>query len=193
MVGSLSPFFTLEAQGRMFHITRRVLITAACTLVLAGSAASAGQNREAQPPVPARAMTRDTAGDRSATRIVGTVWTADSTPIPMARVRLRNMVSGAVDGAAVASNIGEFLFPGVYGGPFIVEYVSKDDRVIAISQAFVVAPGETVTTFIRLSSDKPWYSGFFSNASIAVVSGAAASGITALAPVQRQASPDRPR
>jgi hypothetical protein len=124
---------------------------------------------------------------------VGTVWTADSTPIPLARVRLRNMTTGSIDGAAVANNAGEFAFNGIHGGPFVVEYVSKGDRVLAIGEAFVVAPGETVTTFVRLGSDKPWYTGFFSNAAIAVVSGAAASGITALSPVQRHASPDRPR
>jgi hypothetical protein len=178
----------------MVHITRRVFATAACTVILTGSAGSAWQEREAQPPVPARAMTRDTsASNPSMTRILGTVWTADSTPIPLARVRLRNMATGAIDGAGVANNAGEFVFPGIHGGPFVVEYVSKEDRVLAIGPAFVVAAGATVTTFVRVGSDKPWYAGFFSNAAIAVVSGAAASGITALAPVQRPASPDRPR
>lgn len=175
-------------------MNRRVFASAACTALLAGSAAFAWQDGATRPPAPARTETRETAAaERATTRIVGTVWTATDTVVALARVRLRNLTSGRVDAAAVANDAGSFVFAGIDGGPFVVEYVSSDDRVIAVGHAFVVAPGETVATFIRLGSDKPWYVGFFSNSATAVVSAAAANGITALAPVQRRASPDRPR
>jgi hypothetical protein len=178
----------------MFHRNRRVLASAACAAILAGTAGFAWQDRDAQASVQARGRMREAAAvTRPATRIVGTVWTAENTPIAMARLRLRNATTGRIEATVVANDAGQFVIPGIEGGPFVVEYLSSDDRVLAVGNAFIVAPGETVATFIRLGANKPWYVGFFSNAATAVVSGAAATGITAFAPVQRRASPDRPQ
>jgi hypothetical protein len=41
-----------------------------------------------------------------------------------------------------------------------------------------------VATVVRLGTNVPWYSGFFSNAASIVASSAASQGITAMAPVQ---------
>lgn len=55
---------------------------------------------------------------------------------------------------------------------------------MTVGHAFVIAPGETVATFVRLGTKVPWFHGFFSNAASAVASTAASQGITAIAPVQ---------
>jgi hypothetical protein len=53
-----------------------------------------------------------------------------------------------------------------------------------VGHAFVIAPGETVATFVRLGTKVPWFTGFFNNAASAVASTAAGLGVTAIAPVQ---------
>ena len=47
-----------------------------------------------------------------ATSIVGVAWNADDTPIPAARVRLRNVVTGRLVAAAVTDASGHFSFDG---------------------------------------------------------------------------------
>ncbi len=84
---------------------------------------------------------------------------------------------------------GQFTFSGIEGGTYAVELLDEHARVVTVGQAFAIAPGETVATFVRLGTKVPWFDGFFGNAASAVASSAASQGITAIAPVQRCASP----
>lgn len=118
------------------------------------------------------------------TAITGSAWNADSSPIPQARVRLRSLQSGRIEAVAMATEAGRFAFASVEGGSYLVELVSESGKVLAVGNAFAIAPGETVATFVRLGTRVPWYDGFFSNAAAAVASSAAAAGITAIAPEQ---------
>jgi len=125
------------------------------------------------------------------TAILGNAWTADSTPIPRARVRLRNVASGKVEAAAIANEAGQFAFPNIEGGTYVVELVNEAGSVMTVGHVFSIAPGETVGTFVRLGTKVPWFKDFFGNAAAAVASSAASQGITALAPLVRPASSGR--
>jgi hypothetical protein len=129
------------------------------------------------------------AGARGITSVLGGAWKLDNTPIPGARLRLRNVVNGKVEATAVANQAGQFAFSRIEGGTYVVELVDENARVVSVGQAFVIAPGETVATFVRLGTKAPWFDGFFGNAASAVASSAASQGITAIAPVQLCASP----
>lgn len=125
-----------------------------------------------------------TAGSGGTTSVIGAAWKVDNTPIPGARVQLRNLVSGKVAAAAVADHLGQFTFSPLEGGTYVVELLGENGKIVTVGHAFVIAPGETVATFVRLGTKVPWFNGFFSNAASAVAASAASQGITALAPVQ---------
>lgn len=133
----------------------------------------------------ARSVAR--AADPSAS-IVGTAWKADNSPVAGARLRLRNAVTGKIDGASLADDHGQFRFDRAPSGTYVVELVDEGGKVLAVGHVFSVAAGETVATFVRLSARVPWYDGFFANAAAAAVATAASEGITALAPVGRPVS-----
>ncbi len=123
--------------------------------------------------------------------ILGAAWNADNSPIAEARLRLRNATTGRVEATTTADTEGHFTFSNVDGGTYVVELLNESGRVLAVGQAFVVAPGETVATFVRLGARVPWFVGFFENVAIAATSAAASVGVTALAPVARPVSAKR--
>lgn len=125
-----------------------------------------------------------TPGTTGQTMVIGSAWRVDNTPISGARVRLRNLVNGRVEATAVANEAGQFTFARIEGGTYLVELLDAKDKVISVGHAFVIASGETVATFVRLSTKVPWFSGFFANAASIVAATAASQGITAMAPVQ---------
>lgn len=147
----------------------------AVMLLVAASMAHGGA------PVPA---TRGTA-------ILGNAWTANNSPIPNARLRLRNVASGKVAAVTLANETGQFSFTNIETGSYVVELVNEAAAVLALGHVFSIAPGETVATFVRLGTRVPWFAGFFGNAAGAVASSAASQGITALAPLVRPASSGR--
>ena len=118
------------------------------------------------------------------TSVLGVAWRADNTPLDGAHVRLRNLTSGKIEANAVADEIGQFSFAHLEGGTYVVELLGQNDRVVTVGHAFVIAPGETVATFVRLGTKVPWFQGFFGNAASAVATSAASQGITAMAPTQ---------
>ena len=150
-------------------------LIAAFVLLIAASAMRAGAA-----PVAARA-----------TSIQGNAWTAENAPIPRARLRLRNVTSGKIDGTAIANEAGQFTFSNMEPGTYLVELVSESASVLAVSHVFTIGADETVATFVRLGNRAPGLLGFFENAATAVASGAASLGIGALAPMPRPASAGR--
>jgi len=139
---------------------------------------------DSRPPAKTAPRAGTSAVSKGATSISGVVWNVDNTPIPGARVQLRNLVSGKVDASAVANQTGQFSFNQIEGGRYIVELVGVNGRIVTVGHAFAIAPGESVATFVRMGTKVPWFSGFFGNAATAVTSSAASQGITAIAPVQ---------
>ncbi len=171
-------------------MVRLPALFAAVVLLLAAPSSHAGA-----PPAPAR----------GGTSILGSAWTEDTRPIPKARLRLRNVATGKIEAVTLANDAGEFTFPNVEGGSYVVELVNEAAAVQAVSHVFSIAPGETVATFVRLGTKRPRIGGFFENAAAAVVTGAAlfqnastavtaaaaGLGITAVTPTSRPASAGR--
>jgi hypothetical protein len=120
--------------------------------------------------------------------VVGAAWNADSTGIPGARLRLRNVASGKIVAATRANDAGQFRFAAVPEGSYVIELVDESGKVLALGHVFAVSPGETVATFVRVGTHVPWFTGFFSNAAAVAITTAASEGVTALAPVARPAS-----
>jgi hypothetical protein len=133
---------------------------------------------------------RPTAAGR-ATNVLGAAWDVNSKPLPQARLRLRNLATGRIEATTVSDQAGQFTFTHLEGETYVIELVDESGKVLAVGHPFVVAPGETVATFVRLSARVPWYSGFFRDAAASAISTAAGEGITALAPVARPVSAKR--
>jgi hypothetical protein len=161
------------------HVTRfgAVALVMVCALAVPPSAHSL-------PPAKTAAKAGASAISKGGTSILGVVWNVDNTPIPGARVQLRNLVSGKVNGTAVSNQAGQFTFNQIEGGRYVVELIGANGKIATVGHAFVIAPGESVATFVRMGTKVPWFSGFFGNAATAVTSSAASQGITAIAPVQ---------
>jgi hypothetical protein len=168
------------------HIVRPagvlVLLVAVCASA-SGHAATSGSTSGAKSDSKAGFG----AGAR-ATTILGAAWHADNSPIPSAKLRLRNVQTGRIEATAVANELGQFSFTNMETGTYVIELVSDTGKVLALGHTFTVAPGETIATFVRLGSKVPWFSavfgsnGFFSNAASIISSSAASTGVTAIAP-----------
>jgi hypothetical protein len=144
------------------------------------------------PPVkPATAGAVGPVAPGRVTSILGNAWTAENSPIPGARLRLRNVTTGKVEGATLADDMGRFRFSEVEAGTYVIELVNQSGHVLTIGHVFSIAPGESVATFVRLGTRVAWFTGIFGNAAAAVASAAASTGITALAPIARPASAGR--
>jgi hypothetical protein len=95
------------------------------------------------------------AGARS-TSVVGYLWTANNAAITDATVQLRNTVTGQIEMVARTNSAGEFIFNNVDMGSYVIEYTTDSaGRLLALGHPFTVAPGETIATFVRLSSALP--------------------------------------
>lgn len=116
----------------------------------------------------------------AATTILGTAWRADNTPIPEARLRLRNVTSGRAEATTIANGRGQFTFTSMEPGTYVIELVDEDGKILALSKVFTLGPGETVATFVRLTARAPWFTGFFSNVATSALTAASSLGVTTL-------------
>ena len=124
--------------------------------------------------------------------ITGGAWNADNTPIPFAKLRLRNVVTGKIRATTVADDAGQFVFSNIESGSYIVELVAENGKIVAIGRALTAGPGETVATFVRVGAKVPWFTGFFTNAAAVVASAAALTGVAAVSPEHiRPVSPEK--
>jgi hypothetical protein len=142
-------------------------------------------------PADRRGAVRSTSAPRAVTTVLGAAWSFDNKPLPKARLRLRNLASGRIEAATEADDRGQFTFAKLEGDTYCIELVDESGKVLAVGHPFIVAPGETVATFVRLGARVPWYAGFFKDAAAAAIATAAGEGITALAPVARPVSAKR--
>lgn len=157
-------------------MTRQMLaqIAAATAVLLVSGASLAATPTVKRSDVPPSGLAVKTA------TVLGNAWKADNTPLPQARVRLRDVTTGRVLATAVANDAGQFTFANIEDGTFAVELVNEHGKVLAISEVFSLAPGETIATFVRLASRGSLLSGFFSNAATTAVTAASSLGLTAL-------------
>lgn len=124
--------------------------------------------------------------------VAGQVLNSDRrSPVAFARVRLRNLDSGAVMDKTSADHLGEFSFLVVSRGNYVAELFDNTDRVVAAGEALTVEAGQTVGTLILLPAQLPSFAGLFGNSAAAIVSAAAGAGITAVTATGQPLSPEQ--
>jgi hypothetical protein len=84
--------------------------------------------------------------------LVGRARTTLNTPIPYARLLLRNMSTGLVDAQATADEEGRFTFLDVDPSAYIVELVDTNGAVLAASGLVPISFGELRETTVRVAS-----------------------------------------
>lgn len=124
-------------------------------------------------------------------RITGAVWDAADQGVGGAMVRLRNVVTGAIEATVSADSSGQFLFQGVEIGSYVIEIVNASGAVTALGHSFAVGAGESVATFVRLGPRLSGVAGLFGNAAASIVASAASVGVTAITPEGQNISPGR--
>jgi hypothetical protein len=123
--------------------------------------------------------------------VLGSIWNVMNEGVPDAHVRLRNLGDGRIVATGTSDSKGQCTFEGLEGGNYALELVDEEGRVLAVGHSFAALPGETVATFIRLGTKRPWFARFFGNAAAGAVSIAAGLGVTAVVPAGQPASPQR--
>ena len=127
--------------------------------------------------------------------IQGTVLDRDARPYPNASVRLRNLLTHAVEDTSSSNDIGEFMFVVKPGIPYVVEVSDELGRVLAVGNAITPLGGEAVTAVVSttLAGQAKSLVGLFGESAGAVLSAASGAGITALSasPSLAPASPEK--
>src|SRR5204862_3084520 len=82
--------------------------------------------------------------------------------------------------AAESSTSGQFVFPAIRRGFYVVELLSDSGKVLAVGPGIRVEGGETVSTLVRLPSRRSGYGALFSNTAAGVIAVASSVGVTAL-------------
>lgn len=128
------------------------------------------------------------------TSVMGYLWAGEGTPVSNATVQLRNIVTGQIEQVSSTLQNGAFAFNNVSSGTYAIEYVTESaGRVIAVGQAFSVAPGETVATFVRLGSKlAALVPELATNAAQAVVQNATNAVASGIVSVAGTAAPEQP-
>jgi len=128
------------------------------------------------------------------TSVMGYLWAGEGTPVSNATVQLRNIVTGQIEQVSSTLENGAFAFNNVSSGTYAIEYVTETaGRVVAVGQAFSVAPGETVATFVRLGSKLvALVPELATNAAQAVVQNATNAVASGIVSVAGTAAPEQP-
>jgi hypothetical protein len=109
-------------------------------------------------------------------------------------VQLRNIVTGQIEQVSSTLQNGAFAFQNVTSGTYAIEYVTDTaGRVLAVGQAFSVAPGETVATFVRLGGKLALLvPDLASSAAQAVVTNATQAVASGIVSIAGTAAPEQP-
>lgn len=128
------------------------------------------------------------------TSVMGYLWAGEGTPVSNATVQLRNIVTGQIEQVSSTLQNGAFAFQNVTSGTYAIEYVTDTaGRVLAVGQAFSVAPGETVATFVRLGGKLALLvPDLASSAAQAVVTNATQAVASGIVSIAGTAAPEQP-
>jgi hypothetical protein len=125
--------------------------------------------------------------------IIGLAKTTLNTPVPFARLVLRDPVTGRVEARAVADDRGNFTFVDVTPSGYVVELIGPRDAVFATSDVVTVGVGELREAIVRLADTREALGTFGTLAPAAEqpIAVAAQSGINAVTAPDRSVSPQR--
>lgn len=128
-------------------------------LVMALGAAVGAEQRgtatlESPPPTGLSGGLRFTAPWRPAggglTRVVGAVVDSRQVVVAKVKVRLRNLTTGEIIGETESDENGEYSFPEMEPGTYVVEMMIDNRYVVAVSNVGSVSRFETLQTVIQL-------------------------------------------
>lgn len=95
--------------------------------------------------------------------LLGFARTSLNTPIPHARVVLRNIRTGQVLARTVANERGEFSFVDLESNSYVVELVGADGSVVAASPFVTMARGDVQQTELRVAAAAATVAASFGN------------------------------
>ena len=112
--------------------------------------------------------------------ISGRVVDANATPLPKARLRLRNLNTNQIEQTTVANAAGEFTFVVRPDVPYVVEIADADKRTIAVGDVIVGQAGDVASTVVTVPGRLPAGTGMFSDTAASVILAATGMGLTVL-------------
>src|SRR5918993_5547681 len=134
---------------------RNLIIAIACAALGATGAGLHAQTSSIRlvPPTPSGlkfAQPWRPAGIAGDTKIVGSVIDISHVPVAYAKVQLRSLISGTVQQEGESDINGEYEFVVETPGTYVVEMVTGDGYVAALSNAASLARFETLRTLVLL-------------------------------------------
>lgn len=169
-------------------------LAAAVSLIAAGTLSVTAQQpapiRATAPVTTANATVVRTAATRARTdaftTIQGNALNSTNGALADATVRLRDARFGRIVDTQMTDQSGLFAFKAIDPGTYIVEMMANDQTVLAASQLLNINAGEAVSAVVKLPFRIPPFAGVVGSttntSATALVSQAAASGITAVVP-----------
>jgi hypothetical protein len=91
-----------------------------------------------------------TPGTSGVTRVIGEVIDLRSDRVAGAKVQLRNLYSGTVERSARTAADGSYEFPVEEPGTFVVEMLSENGSIVALSNAGSLLRYETLHTVVQV-------------------------------------------
>ena len=134
---------------------RKLIFAIACAVLGATSSGLLAQSRSIRlvPPPPSGmtfAQPWRPAGINGDTMIVGTVIDIRQVPVAYAKVQLRSLITGSVQQEGESNEYGEYQFAVDAPGTYVVEMLTVDGYVVALSNAGSLARFETLQTMVQL-------------------------------------------
>jgi len=133
-------------------MNKRILAVVSGFVLLAGAGLTAQRTsvRLVPPPAPGVRLIEVWRANQGETKIVGTVLDIRQEPVAYAKLRLRNLSTGAVQQEGQSDGNGQYVFVVETSGTYVVEMVLSDGYVVALSNAGTLARSEILQTVIRL-------------------------------------------
>lgn len=134
---------------------RKLIVAIACAALGATSSGLLAQSGSIRlvPPSPSGvkfAQPWRPAGIGGDTMIIGTVIDIRQVPVAYAKVQLRSLITGTVQQEGESNEFGEYQFAVDAPGTYVVEMVTVDGYVAALSNAGSLARFETLRTLVQL-------------------------------------------
>jgi hypothetical protein len=123
--------------------------------------------------------------------IVGFTRTSANSPLPFARVALRNVSTGAIEARGTADEQGRFAFLDVMPNGYVVELLDGDGGVVATSEVVLISINELRETVVRAAARQGFtaFGAALAPTAQEPVAAAADQGVNRVAAPERCASP----